>query len=74
MFVFHADPVYETVFVVTPEQLLGVELISGALYRHVVFASYGLTELYVPLDTHPLVGTVNELQALQLVAVEPSVA
>jgi hypothetical protein len=33
---------------VTPLQLLGAELMSGALYLHVVLALYGLTELYVP--------------------------
>ena len=65
MFVFHADPVYDTVFVVTPEQLDGVLLISGALYRHVVLALRTLTELYVPFATHPLVGTVNALHAPQ---------
>ena len=63
MLVFHAVPLYVTVFVVTPLQLLGVALISGALYRHVVFASYGLSELYVPPLTQPLVGTVKSPHA-----------
>lgn len=67
MFVFHADPVYVTVLVVTPEQLLGVLLISGALYRHVVDASYGLTDVYVPFDTQPLLGTAKPLHALHVV-------
>ena len=51
-------------------QLVGLVL-SGATYRHVVVALYGLTELNVPPVT---LGAVKPLHALQLVAVLPSVA
>ena len=52
--------------VVTPLQLLGVEVMSGALYLHVELALRTLTELYVPPVTQPLLGTVNPLHAPQL--------
>ena len=45
---FHADPVYDTVFELIPLQLVGVDGV-GAVNLQVELALYGLTDVNVPL-------------------------